>query len=301
MRIDRLPSRRTALGLPLIAPLAAACSPLGVMNALVPKDGGSVRAATDIAYGPHPRQRFDVYVPENRPEDGPAPLLVFLYGGSWRRGDKANYGFVGHAFAAAGYVTAIPDYRIVPEVRYPDFVIDCGRAIAAFQDGAPAFGSRPGPVHLVGHSAGAYNAVMIALADDLARAAGLERATIAAVAALSGPYDFLPLRVRATRQAFAGVEDLEASQPVNRVHADAPPMLLANGSDDGVVTPENIYRLQALLRDAGAIAVTREYANLGHAGTLLGLARLFRWRADVLADVTGFFADLDDLRKDAAA
>lgn len=301
MRIDRLPSRRAALGLPFIAPLAAACSPVGVMNALVPKDTGSIRAATDVPYGSDARQGFDVYIPKNAAEHGSAPLLVFLYGGSWRRGDKANYGFVGHAFAAAGYVTAIPDYRIVPEVRYPDFVIDCGRAVAAFQDRAREFGGRPGAVYLVGHSAGAYNAVMLALADDLARQGGLDRTTIAAVAALSGPYDFLPLRVRATREAFAGVEDLEASQPVNRARADAPPMLLANGSDDGVVTPENIYRLQALLRDAGAIAITREYANLGHAGTLLGLARLFRWRADVLEDVTGFFADLDDLTREAAA
>ncbi len=290
-----MPSRRTALSLPLLAPLLAACSPLGVMNALVPKDAGSHRAATDIAYGPHPRQRFDVYVPENTGEN--APNLMFLYGGSWREGDKADYAFVGRAFASAGYVTAIPDYRVVPEVRYPDFVVDCGRALAAFQAQAADFGGKSGPVHLVGHSAGAYNAVMLALADELAEPAGLERGTIAAVAGLSGPYDFLPLRVRATKEAFAGVTDLASTQPVNRVRPDAPPMWLANGSEDDIVVPENIHRLRELLVAEGAIAVSREYADLGHAATLLGLARVFRWRANVLADVTGFFAGLEAVRE----
>jgi acetyl esterase/lipase len=286
-----LPSRRVTLSLPLLAPLLAACSPLGAMNALVPKDAGSTLAASDIAYGAHPRQRFDVYVPESSRDD--TPLLMFFYGGSWRGGDKADYAFVGRAFAAAGYVTAIPDYRVVPEVRYPDFVIDCGRALAAFQAQAATFGTRAGAVHLVGHSAGAYNAVMLALADELARASGLERSSIKALAGLSGPYDFLPLRARATREAFAGVADLEATQPVNRVRPDAPPMLLANGGADTVVVPKNIYRMQELLAAEGAVAVTREYANLGHAGTLLGLARPFRWRGDVLADITGFFAEID--------
>ncbi len=286
-----MPARRTALSLPLLAPLLAACSPLGILNALVPKDPGSYRSATDIAYGRHPRQRFDVYAPDMATEE--LPLLVFLYGGSWQQGDKANYAFVGRAFAAAGYLVAIPDYRVVPEVRYPDFVIDCGRAMAALLDRAPEFGGKPGPVHLVGHSAGAYNAVMLALADDLAQAAGLERSSIAAVAALSGPYDFLPLRVRATKEAFHGVEDLEATQPVNRVRPDAPPMLLVNGSDDDIVVPRNIHRLQELLRAEGVKAVTREYEGLGHAATLLGLARPLRWRADVLGDVTVFFDGLD--------
>ena len=286
-----MPSRRTALSLSLLAPLLAACSPLGAMNALVPKDAGSHRAATDIAYGPHPRQRFDVYAPETTGEN--APLLMFLYGGSWRGGDKANYAFVGRAFAAVGYIAAIPDYRVVPEVRYPDFVIDCGRALATFQARASDFGGKPGAVHLVGHSAGAYNAVMLALADELAAAAGLERRTIVALAGLSGPYDFLPLRVRATKEAFASVADLDATQPVNRVRPDAPPMWLANGSQDEIVVPRNIHRLRELLEAEGAVAVTREYENLGHAGTLLGLARPFRWRGDVLADVTGFFAGGD--------
>ncbi len=293
-RSDRLPSRRAVLSLPLLAPLAAACSPLGLMNAVVPKDAGSTLAAADLAFGPHPRQRFDVYVPDDGVAGRPAPLLLFLYGGSWRQGDKANYGFVGRAFAARGFVTAIPDYRLVPEVRYPDFVVDAGLALAAFRREAPAFGGDGGPVRLAGHSAGAYNAVMLALAPELQAASGIGDGAIRAVAALSGPYDFLPLRVRATREAFAGVADLEATQPVNRVRPDAPPMLLANGSDDGVVVPANIHRLGAELLALGNTVVLREYAGLGHVGPLVDIARPLRWRSDVLDDVTRFFAAVGD-------
>lgn len=286
-----MPSRRNIMTLPLMAPLVAGCSPLGVLNALVPKDAGSHQRAVDVAYGPDPRQRFDVYAPERPP---PHPrLLVFLYGNAWREDDKANYAFVGRAFAAAGYLVAIPDSRAVPDVRYPDFVVDCGSAAATFRAMAPTWGGRPAPIHFVGHSAGAYNAVMLALADELAAAAEFDRGNIAAVAALSGPYDFLPLRVPATEAAFAGVDDLEATQPVNRVRGDAPPMLLANGSEDDVVEPLNIHRLAELLEAEGASVVTREYAGLGHAATLLALARPLRWRADVLADVLTFFDDVE--------
>lgn len=263
------------------------------MNALVPKDAGSFRAETDLAYGTHPRQRFDVYVPDAGRSDRPAPLLLFLYGGSWRRGDKANYGFVGRAFAAQGFITAIPDYRIVPEVRYPAFVVDCGRALKAFRRQAAFFGGADGPVFLVGHSAGAYNAVMLALASEIQAAAGIDGEAIAAVAGLSGPYDFLPLRVRATREAFAGVADLETTQPVNRAHGEAPPMLLVNGSEDAVVALENIHRLQGKLEAAGSVAVTREYDGVGHAGTLVNIARPLRWRDDILGDVTSFFAAVE--------
>ena len=51
-------------------------------------------------------------------------MVVFFYGGSWNRGDRAQYRFVGEALAARGIVTVIPDYRLYPEVRYPDFLKD---------------------------------------------------------------------------------------------------------------------------------------------------------------------------------
>jgi acetyl esterase/lipase len=288
-----LPSRRVTLSLPFLAPLAA-CSPLGIINGLLPKDAGSERAASDLAYGPLPRQRFDIYVPEGLAPDAAAPTLMFIYGGGWNRGDKDNYVFAGRAFAAAGFVTAVPDYRVVPDARYPDFVIDCALALAAFQKVAPDYGGRTGPVFVAGHSAGAYNAVMLGLASELLEPAGLTFDDIAGIAGISGPYDFLPLRVKDTRAAFGGYEDLPATQPVNRAHGAAPPMLLVNGSDDEIVSPKNVHRLQAELEAAGGTAVTQEYEGMGHVAPLLAISRPFRKQGGVLDDVITFFKSIDD-------
>jgi len=288
-----LPSRRVTLSLPLLAPLAA-CSPLRLVNSLVPKDAGSELAAADLPYGTLPRQRFDIYVPEGLAADAAAPTLMFIYGGGWNRGDKDNYVFAGRAFAAAGFVTAVPDYRVVPDAHYPDFVIDCALALAAFKKVAPAYGGRPGPVFVVGHSAGAYNAVMLGLAPELLAPAGLTFDDIAGIAGISGPYDFLPLRVQDTQDAFGGYEDLPATQPVNRAHGAAPPMLLVNGSDDAIVSARNVHRLQAELEAAGGKAVALEYEGMGHVDPLLAIARPFRQEGGVLDDVIGFFKSIDE-------
>jgi acetyl esterase/lipase len=131
-------------------------SPLGLLDAIVPKDWGSRRIARDLAYGPHARHRLDLYTPR-RPR-GQLPLLVFVYGGGWETGDKSEYAFAGRAFAALGYLTAVVDYRVVPEVRFPAFVEDVARATDWLVAHAVAHGGDP--LVLAGHSAGAYNAMM---------------------------------------------------------------------------------------------------------------------------------------------
>ncbi len=102
-------ARRTLF--PLLAGLALpACAAL--------RPGALSEGARDVAYGPNPRQRMDIYVPKGG-GDGPKPVVFFIYGGSWANGDKETYSFVGDALAARGFVTVIADYRLVPEVRFP--------------------------------------------------------------------------------------------------------------------------------------------------------------------------------------
>lgn len=294
--------------LPLLAPLIAACRPVHVLDSLVPKDARSRMAAADLAYGPHPRQRFDLYVPEGEAaEGGPLPLLLFIYGGGWRSGRKADYRFADRALAALGYVTAVADYRLVPEVRYPDFLIDCGRALAAFRAAAADFGGDAGGgdsgggdsgggdagrIFLAGHSAGAYNAVMLALAPEIAEVAGYDRASIGGVGGIAGPYDFLPLRDDTMRAAFGAACDLAATQPINRTDPTAPPMILMTGTADTVVAPGNADRLAAELRAAGTRAEVVRYEGVGHNGVLMSLARPFRFRADILGDLDRFLKSI---------
>jgi acetyl esterase/lipase len=285
-------ARRSVLKFLAVAPLAllpAACSTLSAFDTLVPKDGGTKLAAREIAYGPEPRQKLDVYVPVG---SDPLGVLVFVYGGSWSNGSKADYGFAGRAFAARGYVTVIFDYRLVPDVRYPAFVEDTAKAVAWTRRNASRYGADPAKLYLAGHSAGAYNAMMVALAPEFLRAEGFSTSTVRAAAGLSGPYDFLPLAVDSTQAAFSGVGALERTQPVNRAMTarPTPPILLATGDADTTVLPRNTRRLAAVLRRAGHTVEDKYYPGVDHSGTVLPLSRPLRGKAPVLDDLLDFFA-----------
>ena len=69
--------------------------------------------------------------------------MVFFYGGSWSTGQKSQYAFVGAALAAHGYVAVIPDYRLYPQVRFPQFMEDGARAVAWGQQHAREIGGDP--------------------------------------------------------------------------------------------------------------------------------------------------------------
>ena len=134
--------RRLLAGLTTLGALAAgACSPLTALNDLAPRDPAR-HAGRDIAYGPDPRQRLDVYTPEG-PVTGPRPVLIFFYGGGWNSGKRQDYSWVGHSLAAQGFVVIVPDYRLVPQVRYPAFVQDGAAAVRWAHDHAAEFGGDP--------------------------------------------------------------------------------------------------------------------------------------------------------------
>lgn len=270
-----------------LATLLAACTPsLGTFNRLAPRDTGGVRLAEGRSYGPTPRHRLDVYGPAS--ESAPRPIVVFIYGGSWASGERSDYAFAGVALSAQGFVTIVPDYRLVPEVTFPSFVEDCALAVRWAVDHAAEFGGDPSRIVLVGHSAGAYNAVMLALDARFLAAAGVEPEAVRGVAALAGPYDFLPFDVAATRNAFGGAPDPRETQPINFARADAPPLLLLWGDADTTVGPRNLRSLEAAVRQAGGAVETKIYPGVNHVDIMLALSRPLRGRAETLADVTAF-------------
>lgn len=118
--------------------------------------------------------------------------MVLFYGGEWEDGSKDLYLFVGETLAARGFIVAIPDYRIYPEVRYPDFLEDNAAAIHWVIDHIGQFGGNQRDLHLLGHSAGVYNAAMLALDRPWLGAMWLNpRREIQDVVCLAGPYDFM--------------------------------------------------------------------------------------------------------------
>lgn len=265
---------------------AAACTPIGVFNSFTPTDP-AIRHLTGQAYGQLPRQTLDLYAPPLMTKS--APVAVFFYGGSWNSGRRQDYEWAARALADKGFVVVVPDYRLYPNVRFPDFLDDGALAVRWAQDHAARFGGDPGRIVLVGHSAGAYNAVMLGLDPSYLERAGVDPIEVRAVAGLAGPYDFLPLRESSTHHTFGKAKDLAATQPVNLARADAPAFFLATGDADGVVPAKETRALAKALRKAGATVEDRYYPGVGHNEVLLALSKPFRSRLAVLDDMTEFF------------
>lgn len=265
-----------------ILALTAWLRPVAALN-LIAGAAGGYRLQADIAYGEHERQSLDLY----RPAGGPAssPLVVFFYGGAWEGGEKADYRFVGAALAARGFTVAIADYRVYPEVRFPDFLSDGARAVAFVRREVGA--SRP--LVLMGHSAGAHIAAMLALDPQWLGAFGLDPAEdVNALVGLSGPYDFLPLTSPRLKTIFGPEEKLAATQPISFVTGAAPRSFLATGRHDTTVDPGNTKRLAARIRSQGVCVESRIYDRLNHQTILGAFAAPLRPIAPVLDDIVTF-------------
>ena len=272
------------------AALAAACSRLSLFNQLTPKDAGGRQVARDIAYGPDPRQTLDVYAPASPPAS-PAPVVVFFYGGAWNSGDKALYSWVGRALAAQGFVTVLANYRLVPQVRFPAFLEDAAASVAKAQQIAAQYGGDPHRMALMGHSAGAYLAVMLGLDAAYLKTAGVEMSDIRAVVGLAGPYDFYPFDVPASVEAFGRAPDPALTQPIHFARGDAPPMLLAHGDKDTTVRVRNSTALYDAIRDKGGAVELKVYKGREHVDLVLPLSKPFRNKIPLLEDVTGFLRE----------
>jgi acetyl esterase/lipase len=254
----------------LLMLLISACSPTAVLNALAPRDG--IVVSSDIPYGDGPRHTLDVYAP--RVAASPTPVAVFFYGGNWDSGAKAMYRFVGAALAARGVLTVIPDYRLYPQVRFPDFIYDAAGAIAWTRENAARFGGDPHRLFLMGHSAGAQIATLVALDSTYLRSVDLSpQRDVCGVVGLAGPYDFLPLHDAALQVIFGPEAERPRSQPINYASPQAPPMLLLAGRDDDTVDPGNTLRLAARLRAVDASVQDELYPGVGHKALIAAFGR----------------------------
>lgn len=270
--------------LPLVAWLPG-CSGADFVNSMVPREG--YRVVKDLAYGTEPRQQFDVYIPDAAPAS--LPTVLFLYGGGWTAGSKADYLFVGEAFAARGYAVVIADYRLYPEVRYPAFLEDNAAAVAWVKRRMAAkTGTAPNALYLVGHSAGAYNAAMLTL-DARWLAAQNMRAcdTVDAFVGLAGPYDFRPLTGRSLPAIFGGPSPAGV-MPIDHVVGSPPPMLLISGLNDTTVRPANSRNLAAKARAAGGQVEEKYYPDIGHIWLAGSLGAPLQHMAPTLNDIDAF-------------
>jgi acetyl esterase/lipase len=279
-------SRRSAMA-GLLAATASACSRLAFVAANVPASFGAYRRHADVAYGPLPHHRLDIYAPDARP-GAPRPLAVFWYGGRWEGGDKADYRFVGAALAQLGMVAMLPNYRHYPEVRLEGFMHDAAAAAVWACGHAAGYGADPGRLYLMGHSAGAHIAALLTLNRQYFAALGAPSPSIAGLIGLSGPYDFLPLTDADLEDMFGPPSAYPLSQPIHFVRPDAPPALLIHGLKDRSVAPKNSINLAAALGAAGVPVALKMYPGLDHADTVAAISIPARHRAPTLQDISAF-------------
>ncbi|GHC26608.1 esterase [Kushneria pakistanensis] len=269
-------------------PVLAGCSGVGIINALTP--GGQTQAFEAIAYGEAPRQRLDIYRPQDA--DGNAPVVVFFYGGTWREGAREDYRFVGRALASCGIVAVVADYRLYPEVRYPDFVEDSAQVLAWAYRHIDRYGGDAHRLFVMGHSAGAYNAAMVALDARWLAAQSLSPDILAGWIGLAGPYDFLPITNEDARPVFEWPNTPPDTQPIEHASERSPPALLVASHRDTTVNPErNTAGMARALRSYG-VAVTERYADrTSHVTLIAALAWPLRWLGPVLDEIDMFVHD----------
>lgn len=262
--------------------------PLLPINLLAAID--SRRTAEGAPYGSSPRQVYDLYQPNGgtRPAAG-WPLVVFIYGGSWNRGERGDYRFVGESLAQRGVVTMVIDYRLNPEVKYPEFVRDSAAAVALALTQAQAWGADPKRVLLMGHSAGGYNSAMVALDARWLAALGHSPTELAGWIGLAGPYEFLPIKTPEVRVAFNHPNVPPDSQPIHHAAGTHLPALLLAAKSDTLVDPvRNTQALAAAMQAAGQAVTVRDYERVNHLTLVGAIARPLRWLAPVLDDVVAF-------------
>ena len=249
----------------------------------------AIKESGPISFGTHPQQRLFVTGSQQNSEANTGrPVLIFIHGGSWSHGDPEDYGFFGRTMARSGHVTVNAGYRLGEDGKYPAMLEDAATAVKWTLDNITDHGGDPEQIFLIGHSAGAYNAVMAALNTRWLEQQDVPPGTIKGVIGLAGPYDFLPLTSDGAKRAFGDEPDLDITQPINFVRSDAPPMLLMTGSADETVKPRNTQALNDALTKLSASSEVHVYPGVSHARIIMNFAHPWASSSDVNERVAEF-------------
>ena len=275
---------RVVLAAVLLLLVGCQASVFGVLNAT--SGDAALNVRTNVVFDRAHHLAMDVYAPQDATD---RPLIVFFHGGSWQDGKRQWYRWMGETLARHGFIVAIPDYRKYPHVRMDGFMTDAANAVAWVHANAAAYGGDPGAMFLMGHSAGAHVAALLATDGHWLEEVDLQPDQLAGFVGLAGPYDFLPFTDPAFIDMFGTASSAQAaSQPVNFVDGDEPPMLLLQGVDDHSVQPKNALSLARRMHAQGEPVEVRLYEGIGHSRLLLSYSYPLRRSSSALPDTLAF-------------
>ena len=263
--------------------LFAACAPVQFLNGITPT--GSYSKIKNVSYGPLKRQKLDMYRAE-RPKAN-TPILVYIHGGGWTDGSKDIYKFLAQGFTSEGYDIAVPNYRLHPEGKYPMMLEDSAKAVAYIARENP-----DRPLLVMGHSAGGYNSLMIAMDDQYMKAEGVDICRhIAGIVSLAGPTGVYPLKeepyITIFPDRFTGTD-----APIHHVKGSMPAVFFGHGSDDDTVHPKNSETLAQKITERGGRATYKLYDGMSHTGAAQVLSNYFDGKQTLKDDIISFASGL---------
>jgi acetyl esterase/lipase len=220
-----------------------------------------ITVVKDIDYVPgaeYPggKDRLDLYIPEGASN---APVIFSLHGGALSAGDRAEESFVGHRFAAAGYMTVVTSYRLSPQVSHPAHVQDAAAAFAWVKRNIRQRGGDPDRIIVIGHSAGAYLAMLLVTDPRYLAAHKLSPNDIKGLAPVSGFFWVEKTGVAPDRPTYVWGTDRNVwvdASPAHHLRADLPPVLLIDTDGDEDWRQQQNVDMAAALRAAGLKDVT---------------------------------------------
>jgi acetyl esterase/lipase len=247
-----------------------------------------VRMVAHGDYGANDHQNVELWTPQGPVPLRGWPLVAFVYGGGWHDGSTAEYRFVARTLGEHGYATALIGYRLVPDGRFPKMLEDTAAGVRWTRDHAAAAHIDAERLVLSGHSAGAYNVLMLTLDPQWLARAGVPQSAVAGTVSLAGPADFYPFTTPTSQNAMKTARDPMATQPIAFARADAPPILLLHGTTDDVVRIRNSRNLdRAIVAKSGKVHEI-EFPGMGHAGIVMGLSKPFAQGGKVLRPMLAF-------------
>jgi len=234
------------------------------------------RADQTLAYGSDPLQQLDLYYPKDHTNEQSRPLVVFVHGGGWKRGDKGNATgqFKAPHYTGQGYVFASINYRLVPKATVEQQAADVALALKYLLAEYKKLGIDPSRVVIMGHSAGAHLVALVGTDEQYLKGAGLSFANIDGVLPIDGAAYDVPRQIAdggnfmndTYVQAF-GTDPARqrALSPTFRAQSpNAPAFLLIHVQrKDGIA--QNI-ELEAALRKGGTQVERRDFPGTGLQG-----------------------------------
>src|SRR5262247_72930 len=197
------------------------------------------------------KDKLDLYLPEGRRN---APVIVSYYGNQLMGGDKSEGAYVGRRFAAAGFVTAVVNYRLSPEVSHPAHIQDAAASFAWVKRHISEYGGNADQVFIIGYSAGAYLAALLSTDPRYLAAHNLSPRDIRGTVPVSAFYWVERRGVAPDRDKSVWGNDrtvwVDAS-PAHHLQAGAPPMLILYAEHDEEWRREQNVEFAAAMKAAG--------------------------------------------------